>query len=98
MVKHAEPCITLGGQAGYEQTMSRLKDRYGSPHVICEAVMSDLRGCSDANTPLELRHSADLLSGALIVLRQHGRYSDMDTQKFILPMCFKHLYVTSGTK
>ena len=51
-----EPCITLGGQAGYEQAMSRLKDRYGSPYVICEAVMSDLRGCSDANTPLELRH------------------------------------------
>ena len=84
-----EPCIALGGQAGYEQAMSRLKDRYGSPHVICEAVMSDLRGCSDANTPLELRHFADLLSGALIVLRQHGRYSDMDTQKFILTMCLK---------
>ena len=84
-----ERCITLGGQAGYEQAMSRLKDRYGSHHVICEAVMSDLRSCSDANTPLELRHFADLLSGALIVLRQHGRYSDMDTQKFILTMCLK---------
>ena len=84
-----EPCITLGGQAGYEQAMSRLKDRYGSPHVICEAVMSDLRGCSDAQTALQLRNFADLLSGALIVLRQHGRYSDMDTQKFILTMCLK---------
>ena len=84
-----EPCITLGGQAGYEQEMSRQKDRYSSPHVICEAVMSDLRGCSDAKTPLELRHFADLLSGTLIVLRQHGRYLDMDTQKFILTMCLK---------
>ena len=51
--------------------------------------MSDLRGCSDAMTPLELRHFADLISGALIVLRQHGRYSDMDIQKFILTMCLK---------
>ena len=32
--KTVEPCITLGGQAGYEQAMSRLKNRYGSPHVI----------------------------------------------------------------
>ena len=29
-----EPCITLGGEAGYEQAMSRLKDRYDSPRVI----------------------------------------------------------------
>ena len=51
--------------------------------------MSEPRACSDVNTPLKLRHFADLLSGALIVLRQHGRYSDMDTQKFILTMCLK---------
>ena len=84
-----EPRITLGGQAGYEQAMYGLTDRYGFPHVICEAVMSDLRGCSYAKTPLEFRNFADLLSGAWIVLRQHGRYSDMDTQKFILTMCLK---------
>ena len=92
LVKHAEQsnrASRWAHKAGYEQAMSRLKDRYGSPYVICEAVMSDLRGCSDANTPLELRHFADLLSSALIVLRQHGRYSDMDTQKFILTMCLK---------
>ena len=74
---------------GFNLAMKRLKSRFGSPHVICETVLSDLNDYPDANTPPDIRQFADQLNNASVILKEHSMYSEMDTQNFILCMCLK---------
>ena len=43
----------------------------------------------DAHTAVDLRHFADLLITASHILKEHGMYSEIDTQNLILSMCMK---------
>ena len=74
---------------GFDLAMKRLKSRFGSPHVICETVLSDLKDYPDAHTPPDIRQFADQLNNASVILKEHSMYSEMDTQNFILCMCLK---------
>ena len=49
---------------GFNLAMKRLKSRFGSPHVICETVLSDLNDYPDARAPPDIRHFAYATSGA----------------------------------
>ena len=82
-------CLGDGGDAGYILAMKRLRTRFGSPHVICETIMSDLKMHPDAHTAVDLRQFADLLITASHILKEHGMYSEIDNQNFILSMCMK---------
>ena len=82
-------CLGEGGDAGYALAMKRLRTRFGSPHVICETVMSDLKRHPDAHTAADLRQFADELTTASDVLKEHSMYAEIDTQNFILSMCMK---------
>ena len=74
---------------GFDLAMKRLKSRFGSPHVICETVLSDLNDYPDVHTPHDIRQFADQLNNASVILKEHSMYSEMDTQNFILCMCLK---------
>ena len=82
-------CLGDGGDAGYALAMKRLQTRFGSPHVICEAMMSDLKLHPNAHTAAQLRQYADQLTTASDVLKKHNMYSEIDTQNSVLGMCKK---------
>ena len=73
---------TLDG-TGFDLDMKRLKSRFGSPHVICETVLSDLNDYPDAHTPPDIRQFTDQLSNVSVILKEHSMYAVMDTQNFI---------------
>ena len=84
-----ESCVIQGGELGYKQAMEKLRSRFGSPHVVCETVLSDLRALPCASSALDLRHFADTLLHSSVVLKANDRHSEVDTQTFILSMCLK---------
>ena len=84
-----ESCIGTGGDAAYQKAMDKLKSRFGSPHVICETILSDLSARKEAKTAPELRHLADNLSNAAMILKEHGKYPEINTQNFIIGICKK---------
>ena len=84
-----ESYVVEGGESGYLKAMEMLESRFGSSHVICEAMLSDLRAMPNAYTALDLRDMSDRLRHASVVLRAHNRYSEIDTQTFILSLCLK---------
>ena len=84
-----ESCVGAGGDEGYKTAMEKLKTRFGSRHVICESILSNLHKLKDARNASDLRQLADQLSNAASVLRSHNKYPEVDTQKFILSMCLK---------
>ena len=63
----------------FDLAMKRLKSRFGSPHVICETVLSDLKNYPDAHTPPDIRQFADRFNNASVILKEHSMYSEIDT-------------------
>ena len=74
--KFITPCIMEGGNPGYKSALKKLHDRFGSSHIICESVLSDL-------------NSNGGLDSAALILKKHGKYTEVDTQNFILKICMK---------
>ena len=78
-----------GGDAGYKSALKKLHDRFSSSHIICESVFSDLNSCGDVKTAVDIRNLADSLDSAALILKKHGKYTEVDSQNFILKMCTK---------
>ena len=87
--KSITPCIMEGGDAGYKSALKKLHDRFGSSHIICESVLSDLNSSGDVKTAVDIRNLADSLDSAALILKKHGKYTEVDTQNFILKICMK---------
>ena len=76
-------------EGGYKYALKKLHDRFGSSHIICESVLSDLNSCGDVKTAVDIRNLADSLDSAALILKKHGKYTEVDTQNFILKICMK---------
>ena len=80
-------CRTLDGEDGYSRAMKILEQRFGSPHIVCNTLLSRLRNGADIRTPAELRSFADELSNAEATLKGNDMFSEMDTQNNIVCIC-----------
>ena len=54
---------------GFEPPMKRLKSRFGSPHMIYETMLSDMKDYPDTHTPPDIRQFVDQLNNASVILR-----------------------------
>ena len=77
--KSITPCIMEGGNAGYKSVGS----------IICESVFSDLNSYGDVKTAVDIRNLADSLDSAALILKKHEKYTEVDTQNFIIKICMK---------
>ena len=80
-------CRMDDGEEGYTRAMKILRDRFGSPHLICNSVIERLKHGHDIRTPAELRTFADDLANAEITLKNNNMYTEIDTQNNIIQIC-----------
>ena len=67
--------------------MKILHDRFGSPHIICNSIISGLKDGSSVRTPSELQSFTDELANAEIALKGKDMFSEVDTQNNIVLIC-----------
>ena len=72
-------CRMDDGEEGYTRAMRILRDRFGSPHLICNSVIERLKHGHDIRTPAELRTFADDLANAEITLKNNNMYTEINT-------------------
>ena len=77
-------CVIVGGSVGYGQARQILQDRFGSPHLIVQSLLKDLREGKPAIRPAELRQLADDIQIACAILRKHNMFFEVNTQNSIL--------------
>ena len=77
------------GEEGYTRAMRILRDRFGSPHLICNSVIERLKHGHDIRTPAELRTFADDLANAEITLKNNNMYTEINTQNNIIQICHR---------
>ena len=82
-------CRTDSGEDGYARAMKILRDRFGSPYIVCSSVIEQLIHGPDVRSPSELRTLADELCNAEITLRNNQMYTEIDTQNNIIQICLR---------
>ena len=80
-------CRSQDGAEAYTRAMKILHERFGSPHIICNSIISGLKDGSSVRTPSELRSFADELANAEITLKGKDMFSEVDTQNNIVHIC-----------
>ena len=80
-------CRTQDGAEAYTRAMKILYERFGSPHIICNSIISGLKDGTSVHTPSELRSFADELANAEITLKGKDMFSEVDTQNNIVHIC-----------
>ena len=76
-------CAIIGGKKGLNEAKSILRERFGEPFMIAESIMNNLKTCSQARTPTEIRSLADELSAAVTTLSEISMLKEIDTQSSI---------------
>ena len=76
-------CGRVDPVAGYKEALQILKERCGSPHLIVEKVLSELRSKKPTRSARDLQELADKLDGAVRTLHEVGKMSEIDTQSTI---------------
>ena len=82
-------CRTDTGADGYARAMKILRDRFGSPYVVCNSVIQRLIHGPSVRSPSEIRTLADELCNAEITLRKNQMYTEIDTQNNIIQICLR---------
>ena len=82
-------CRTDSGEDGYARAMNILRDRFGSPYIVCSSVIERLIHGPDVHSPSELRTLADELCNAEITLKNNKMYTEIDTQNNIIQICLR---------
>ena len=77
-------CRSQCGEESYKKAMSILRERFGSPHIICNSIISSLKNGGNVRTPGELRTLADELANAEMSLKANSMFSEIDTQNNIV--------------
>ena len=80
-------CRTQDGEKAYNNALKILRERFGSPHIVCNNLESKLKTGADVRTPAELRTFADELSNAEVTLKGNDMFPEMDTQSNIVQIC-----------
>ena len=76
-------CRMDDGEDGYTRAIKILRDRFGSPNIICNSVRTPIR------TPTDIRAFSDELANAEITLKNNKMYTEIDTQNNIIQMCLR---------
>ena len=82
-------CRIDGGQDSYVRAIKILRDRFGSPYVVCTSVIERLMNGPSVRSPSEIRTLADELSNAEITLKNNQMYNEIDTQNNIIQICLR---------
>ena len=82
-------CRTDSGDDGYTRAMKILYDRFGSPYIICNSVIEQLKHGPDVRCPADLRTFSDELANAEITLRNNKMFTEIDTQNNIVEICHR---------
>ena len=82
-------CRIDGGQESYARAIKILRDRFGSPYVVCASVIERLINGPSVRSPSEIRTLADELSNAEITLKNNQMYNEIDTQNNIIQICLR---------
>ena len=80
-------CRTQDGEKAYTNAINILRERFGSPHIVCNNLVSNLKNGGNVRTPAELRTFADELSNAEVTLKGNDMFTEMDTQSNIVHIC-----------
>ena len=82
-------CCTDSGEEGYTCAMNILRDRFGSPYMVCNSIIERLKHGAKVRTPAELRTLSDELANAQVTLKKNKMYNEIDTQNNILEICLR---------
>ena len=82
-------CRTDSGEDGYVRVMKILRDRFGSPYIVCNSIIERLIHGPNVRSPSEIRTLADELCNAEITLRSNQMYTEIDTQNNIIQICLR---------
>ena len=82
-------CRTDSGDDGYTRAMKILYDRFGSPYIVCNSVIEQLKHGPDVRSPADLRTFSDELANAEITLRNNKMFTEIDTQNNIVEICHR---------
>ena len=82
-------CRIDSGADGYARAMKILRDRFGSPYVVCNSVIQRLIHGPSVRSPSEIRTLADKLCNAEITPRKKQMYTEIDTQNNIIQICLR---------
>ena len=80
-------CRNQDGEKAYTNAIKILRERFGSPHIVCNNLVSNLKNGANVRTPAELRTFADDLSNAEVTLKGNAMFTEMDTQSNIVHIC-----------
>ena len=82
-------CRTDSGEEGYNRAVKILRERFGSPYIVCNSVIERLKYGSDVRSPSDLRTFSDELCNAEVTLKKNNMYTEIDTQHNIIEMCLR---------
>ena len=82
-------CRTDSGEDGYNKAMKILRERFGSPYIVCTSVIERLIGGPDVRSPSEMRTFSDELSNAEVTLKKNNMYTEIVTQNNIIQICLR---------
>ena len=80
-------CRTDSGEEGYIRAMDILRNRFGSPYIVCNSVIERLKYGPDVRCPAEVRTFADELLNAEMTLKNNNMFTEIDTQNNIIDIC-----------
>ena len=81
-------CRTQDGDKAYTNAIKILRERFGSPHIVCNNLGLTLKNGANVRTPAKLRTFADKLSNAEVTLKGNDKImTKMDTQSNIVHIC-----------
>ena len=82
-------CRTQDGEQAYTRAINILRERFGSPYIVCHSIISKLKNGGPVRTPSELQTFADDLANAEVTLKGNDMFSEIDTQYNIVQICHR---------
>ena len=79
-----QSCSLIGGAEGYQRAKDILKSRFGNDFLVTARVIEDIRRGPQLRSSADLQRFADKLSTGVLILKNLGRDSELDTQSAIL--------------
>ena len=74
---------------GYTQAINILRERFGSPYIVCNSVIESLKYGPDVRCPADIRTFSDELLNAEVVLKNNNMFTEIDTQHNIIEICLR---------
>ena len=83
-------CLLIGGDSGYQQARSILEERFGNAHLVSEHVTRELRRDKPVRSPEDIRHLADALENAQMILTKLDMLNEVNSQRTIMDIVSRY--------